>query len=148
MTGVFRTSDERVTVVEEKEMYTNEELVADIGGALGFFLGLSILKLISMIVVACMKMHQSGQRIFAKQKQQNSSLHRVSKKVCFTYSLSLTQADNSDFRRKKEYQKSQLQGYKTFSSPRKLQEETTVFLRSRVHRKRVRQCCSCRFSVD
>ena len=70
-------------------MYTNEELVADIGGALGFFLGLSILKLISMIVVACMKMHQSGQRIFAKQKQQNSSLHRVSQKesIALTFYL-------------------------------------------------------------
>ena len=31
MTGVFRTSDERVTVVEEKSLYPDEELVADIG---------------------------------------------------------------------------------------------------------------------
>ena len=31
MTGVFRTSEERVTVVEEKSMYSTEELFADVG---------------------------------------------------------------------------------------------------------------------
>ena len=37
MTGVFRTSDERVTVVEEKSLYPDEELVADIGKILQNF---------------------------------------------------------------------------------------------------------------
>ena len=35
MTGVFRTSEERVTIVEEQTVYTFDELIADIGGGLG-----------------------------------------------------------------------------------------------------------------
>lgn len=35
MTGVFRTSRKRVTVVEEQIVYTFNELIADIGGGLG-----------------------------------------------------------------------------------------------------------------
>lgn len=35
MTGVFRTTRKRVTVVEEQIVYTFNELIADIGGGLG-----------------------------------------------------------------------------------------------------------------
>lgn len=38
MTGVFRTSEERVTIVEEQTVYTFDELIADIGGGLGIVL--------------------------------------------------------------------------------------------------------------
>jgi hypothetical protein len=52
MTGVFRTSRKRVTVVEEQIVYTFNELIADIGGGLGLILGLSVIKLVELIFVA------------------------------------------------------------------------------------------------
>ena len=83
MTGVFRTSDERVTVVEEKSLYPDEELVADIGnffkvpkitslgGSLGFILGLSILKLISLFAMFCMKLQHYALKLLGKTQKKN-----------------------------------------------------------------------------
>ena len=52
MTGVFRTSRKRVTVVEEQIVYTFNELIADIGGGMGLILGLSVIKLVELLFVA------------------------------------------------------------------------------------------------
>jgi len=55
MTGVFRTSEERVTIVEEQTVYTFDELIADIGGGLGLILGLSVIKMVHVVYYITMK---------------------------------------------------------------------------------------------
>ena len=117
MTGVFRTSDERVTVVEEKSLYPDEELVADIGntlslidivdltlfsgGSLGFFLGLSILKLISLMAMFCMKIQHYGLKLKQRQMQREKfkpekTIKKITKKVIPLKNVEISKNDDLD----------------------------------------------------
>ena len=49
MTAIVKTTKRRVTVLEEKPRYSFNELMADVGGASGLILGLSVVKIVEIV---------------------------------------------------------------------------------------------------